>query len=146
MNQPKQKFKPNFKSVFIVDSVKGERLHLAKLLKQEKLFMMTFANITDCFKNNTPIKPNLIVYVLRKGKNELIHLQNIKKHFKHIHFILLLTSEVSEANLDKLKESGFTSVKKAINQDMVKELIYTTMPECQITETEDLSRSNEINS
>jgi len=31
----KQKRDPDFKSVFIVDPIKGERLHLAKLLKQE---------------------------------------------------------------------------------------------------------------
>ena len=135
MNQrPKQEFKPNFKSVFIVDSVKGERLHLAKLLKQEKLFMMTFVNLADCFKHNTPVQPNLIIYVLRKDKSELIHMKSIKKHFKKLHFILLLTSESSEANLDDLKENGFTSVQKAMNQDMVKELIYNMLPECQITE------------
>ena len=133
MSNPKQKSKPIFKTVFIVDPVKGERLHLAKLLKQEKLFMMTFVNLIDCFKHNNPIKPNLVIYVLREGKSELTHMKSIKKHFKHLHFILLLTSEASEANLDELKESGFTSVKKAVNQDMVKELIYTMMPECQIT-------------
>ena len=76
---PKQKFKPNFKSVFIADPVRGERLHLAKLLKQEKIFMMTFVNLVDCFKHNNPIKPNLIIYVLRKGKSEPIHMKNIKK-------------------------------------------------------------------
>ena len=132
--RPKQKLESNFKSVFIVDPVKGERLHLAKLLKQEKLFMMTFVNLIDCFKHNNPIKPNLVVYVLRKGKTELAHMKNIKKHFKHLHFVLLLTSEMSEANLDELKENGFTSVQKAGNQDMVKELIYTMMPECQMTQ------------
>ena len=139
MNLPQQKLKPNFKSVFIVDPVKGERLHLAKLLKQEKIFMMTFVNLIDCFKNNNPIKPNLIIYVLRKGKSDLTHMKNIKNNFKNLHFIVLLTPEVSEANLYKLKESGFTSVKKALNQDMVKELIYTMMPECQITEAEEPS-------
>ena len=138
MNQrPKKKIKPNFKSVFIVDPVKGERLHLAKLLKQEKLFMMTFTNLIDCFKYNNPIKPDLVVYVLREGKSELIHMKSIKNNFKHLHFILQLTSEVSEANLDELTKSGFTSVKKAVNQDMVKELIYIMMPECQITEAEE---------
>ena len=131
---PKQKLKSNFKSVFIVDPVKGERLHLAKLLKQEKLFMMTFVNLVDCFKHNIPVQPNLVIYVLRKDKSEIIHLKNIKKHFKKLHFILLLTPECSEANLDALKENGFTSVQKAMNQDMVKELIYTMLPECQITE------------
>ena len=135
--RPKQKLESNFKSVFIVDPVKGERLHLAKLLKQEKLFMMTFVNLIDCFKHNNPIKPDLIVYVLRKGKSELTHMKNIKNHFRHLHFILQLTSETSEANLDELKESGFTSIKKAVNQDMVKELIYTMLPECQMTEVEE---------
>ena len=135
--RPKQKPESNFKSVFIVDPVKGERLHLAKLLKQEKLFMMTFVNLIDCFKHNNPIKPNLVIYVLREGKSELTHMKSIKKHFKHLHFILLPTSDVSETNIDELKESGFTSVKKAVNQDMVKELIYTMMPECQITKVEE---------
>ena len=136
---PKQKLKLNFKSVFIVDPVRGERLHLAKLLKQEKIFMMTFLSLADCFKHNNPIQPNLVIYVLRKDKSELNHMKSIKNHFKKLHFILLLTSDVSEANLDDLKKSGFTSVKKASNQDMVKELIYTMLPECQITETENSS-------
>ena len=127
-----QKF--NFKSVFIVDPVKSERIHLAKLLKQEKLLMMTFTNLIDCFKHNNPIKPNLIVFTLRKDKNEPMHIKNIKKNFKNLHFILLLTSEVSDVNLDELKKNGFTSIKKATNPDMVKELIYTLMPDCQITE------------
>ena len=105
--------------------------------------MMTFASITSCLKNNNPIKPNLIIYVLRKGKSELIHLKNIKKDFKSLHFIILLTSEVSEANLDELTESGFTSVGKAVNHDMVKELTYTMMPECQITQIDKLSPESE---
>ena len=138
MNQhKKQKSKSNFKSVFIVDPVKGERLHLAKLLKQEKIFMMTFVNLFDCFKHNNPIKPDLVVYVLREEKSSLAHMKSIKNNFKQLHFIILLTSEASEANLDELKESGFTSIQKAANQDKVKELIYTMMPECQIAETVD---------
>ena len=39
--KPKSNHSPDFKSVFIVDPVKGERLHLAKLLKQEKFLMMS---------------------------------------------------------------------------------------------------------
>ena len=135
--RPKQKPESNFKSVFIVDPVKGERLHLAKLLKQEKIFMMTFVNLFDCFKHNNPIKPDLVVYVLREEKSSLAHMKSIKSNFKQLHFIILLTSEASEANLDELKESGFTSIQKAANQDKVKELIYTMMPECQIAETAD---------
>ena len=137
--KPKRERTPGFKSVFIVDPVKGERLHLAKLLKQEKLLMMTFECLKDCLKQNNSIKPDLVVYVLRKDKSELNHLKNIKKHFKRLHFIILLTSEISEVNIGELKENGFTSVQKAGNQDMVKELIYTLMPECQVTQTEEPS-------
>lgn len=129
--------KPDFTSIFIVDPIKGERLQLAKLLKQEKLFMMTFVSLVDCFKQNNPMKPDLIIYVLRQGKTEMTHMTNIKKHFRNLHFVILLTADVSEANLDKLKENGFTSVHKAGSQDMVKELIYTLLPECQITQAEE---------
>ena len=133
----KQKRDSYFKSVFIVDPIKGERLHLAKLLKQEKFLMMTFERIGDCLKQKNSIKPDLVIFVLRKDKNEPSQLKNIKKYFKNLHFIILVTSEVSELNIDKLKESGFTSIYKANNQDMVKNFIYTLMPECQVTHVEE---------
>ena len=135
----KQKRDPAFKSVFIVDPIKGERLHLAKLIKQEKFLMMTFERIGDCLKQNNSIHPDLVIFVLRKDKNESIQLKNIKKYFKTLHFIILMTSEVSELNIDELKESGFTSIYKANNQDMVKNFIYTVMPECQVTHAEEPS-------
>ena len=50
-----------------------------------------------------------------------------------------MTSEISELNIDELKESGFTSIYKANNQDMVKNFIYTVMPECQVTHAEEPS-------
>ena len=50
-----------------------------------------------------------------------------------------MTSEISELNIDELKESGFTSIYKANNQDMVKNFIYTAMPECQVTHAEEPS-------
>ncbi|MBT5968813.1 MAG: hypothetical protein HOG61_05470 [Nitrospina sp.] len=137
--QSKQKKNPDFKSIFIIDPVKGERLHLAKLLKQEKFLMMTFERIGDCLKQNNSIKPNLIIYVLRKDKNEQDQLKDIKKYFKNLHFIILINSEFSELNIDELKESGFTSIHKANNQDMVKNFIYTLMPECQAPNEEEPS-------
>ncbi len=132
----KQKRGSDFKSVFIVDPIKGERLHLAKLLKQEKFLMMTFERIEDCLKKNNSIKPDIVIFVLRKNKNEPNQLKSIKKYFKNIHFIILMTSEVSELSIYELKESGFTSIYKANNQDMVKNFIYTLMPECQISHAE----------
>ena len=137
--KPKRERTPGFRSVFIVDPVKGERLHLAKLLKQEKFLMMTFERIGDCLKRNNSIKPDLVIFVLRKDKNEPSQLKNIKQYFKNLHFIILMTSEISELNIDELKESGFTSIYKANNQDMVKNFIYTVMPECQVTHAEEPS-------
>jgi len=135
----KQKRGSDFKSVFIVDPIKGERLHLAKLLKQEKFLMMTFERIGDCLKKNNSIKPDLVIFVLRKDSNESSQLKNIKQYFKKLHFIILMTSEVSELNIDELKESGFTSIYKASNQDMAKNFIYTLMPECRVTYAEEPS-------
>ena len=137
--KPKQKRDSDYNTVFIVDPVKGERLHLAKLLKQEMFLMMTFERIEDCLKHNNPIKPDLVIFVLRKDKNGLNQLKNIKKYFKSLHFIILMTSDVSELNIDELKEVGFTSIYKANNQDMVKNFIYTLMPECQVTNAEEPS-------
>jgi DNA-binding NtrC family response regulator len=137
--QSKQKSNPDFKSIFIIDPIKGDRLHLAKLLKQEKFLMMTFERIGDCLKQNNSVKPNLIIYVLRKDKNEQNQLKDIKKYFRNLHFIILITSEVSEFNIEELKESGFTSIYKANNQDMVKNFIYTLMPECQVPHEEEPS-------
>ena len=137
MDISKQKFKqkrdPDFKSVFIVDPIKGERLHLAKLLKQEKFLMMSFEKIADCLKQNNSVEPDLVIYVLRKSKNESNQLKNIKKFHKTLHFVILTTPEVSDLDLTELKESGFTSIYKANNQDVVKNFIYTLMPECQPT-------------
>ena len=136
---PKQTRNSAFKSIFIVDPIIGERLHLAKLLKQEKLLMMTFERLEDCLKQNRSIKPDLVIYVLRKDKNEQNQLKSIKKNFKKLHFIILMTPEVSELNIEELKESGFSSIHKASNQDVAKNFIYTLMPECQVTHTEEPS-------
>jgi hypothetical protein len=101
--------------------------------------MMTFERIGDCLKQNNSVKPNLIIYVLRKDKNKQNQLKDIKKYFRNLHFIILITSEVSEFNIEELKESGFTSIYKANNQDMVKNFIYTLMPECQVPHEEEPS-------
>jgi len=135
-NNLKQQYNSVFKSIFIIDPVKGERLQLAKLLKQEKFLMLTYINLADCFKQTNPIKPDLAIYVLRKDKNEPSQLKTIRKLFKKTHFVILLTPDISELNLAEFREHGFTSIHKARNQDMVKELIYSLMPECHATKAE----------
>ncbi|MGY8762707.1 MAG: hypothetical protein ACKVLF_05890, partial [Nitrospinaceae bacterium] len=81
--------------------------------------------------------PDLAIYVLRKDKNEPSQLKTIKKLFKKIHFIILLTPDISELNITEFREHGFTSIHKAGNQDTVKELIYSLMPECQATKVDE---------
>ena len=101
--------------------------------------MMAYTNLADCFKKTNPIKPDLAIYILRKDKNEPSQLKTIRKLFKKIHFIILLTPDISEFNIAEFKEHGFTSIHKAGNQDMVKELIYSLIPECQVTKAEEFS-------
>ena len=139
MDKQKAKQRPDSdgKTVWRGEKSKGERLHREKRRKEEKDLMMTFERIGDCLKQKNSIKPDLVIFVLRKDKNEPSQLKNIKKYFKNLHFIILVTSEVSELNIDELKESGFTSIYRANNQDMVKNFIYTLMPECQVTHAEE---------
>ena len=69
----------NYKTVFIADPVRSERIRLAKFLSEEIITVVTFLSINDCFKRPDLINCDLIVFVLRKDKNEIKHLFNIKK-------------------------------------------------------------------
>ncbi len=116
--------KLDHKTVFIVDSVKGERIHLAKFIKHESFTLMSFAGLTDCFKMLNILSPDLIVYALRKKKADIKKLQTLKRKFKKLHFILFLTKETPEINLQPLKEDGFTSIHKAATKEKVRESAY----------------------
>lgn len=113
-----------YKVIFIIDPVRGERIQLAKFIKQDQLIVMTFISITDCFKQMQHLNCNLIIYALRRGKSEIRHLLQIKKKYKKINFILLDNMEVSEADIASLKQVGFHYVHTATSHEKAREIAH----------------------
>ena len=113
----------DYKTIFIVDPVKGERIHLAKFIKHEKFTVMTFVALADCFKKLGILNTDMIILVLRKDKTELQQMQTIKDKHKNLHYIIVATPETPEVNLIPLKESGFTSLYKANSNEKVREIV-----------------------
>ena len=64
----------SYKTIFIVDPIRGERIQMAKFLSEEIITVMTFVSINDCFKRPDLICSNLIVFAPRREKNEIKHL------------------------------------------------------------------------
>ena len=122
--QTDKKTLEKFKTVFVVDPVRSDRIYMAKFIKHESFLVMSFTNIQDCFKSVHQLQPDLIVHALRKQPQDLKKLQNIKRKFKKINFILYLTREVPEINAAELQEAGFTSVYKAATQEKAREIIH----------------------
>ncbi|MBI4382993.1 MAG: hypothetical protein HY579_03030 [Nitrospinae bacterium] len=112
-----------YKTLFIVDPVKSERIQLAKFVKHEKFTILTFVALADCFKRVGILNPDLIVYVLRKGKTETQHLLSVKDKYKSVPFILVTTPDTLDVNLLQLKEKGFTAAHKAGNNEKVREIV-----------------------
>ena len=110
----------NYKTVFIVDPVRSERIQMAKFLSEEIITVMTFVSIKDCFKRPDLINCDLIVFALRKDKNEIKHLFNIKKKYRQIPIILLLNNDFSDINLTEISENGFALPYKALSFEKVR--------------------------
>ncbi len=113
----------SYKTIFIVDPIRGERIQLAKFLSEEIFTLFTFVSINDCFKRPDLITCDLIVFVPRKDKNEVKHLFNIKKKFRQIPLIFLLTNDVPDINLTEVSENGFASPFKASTNEKVREIM-----------------------
>jgi hypothetical protein len=113
----------DYKTLFIVDPIRGERIQLAKFLSEEIFTIMTFVSPNDCFKKPELITCNLMVFVPRKEKNEVKHLMNMKKKFRKIPLIFLLNDDFPDVNLTEITENGFPNVYKAINKEKVREII-----------------------
>lgn len=114
----------DYKTIFIVDPVKSDRIHLAKFVKHEKFTVMTFVALADCFKRLGTLNVDLIIYVLRKEKNEAAQLlAHAKDKNKNIPYIVLTTADGLEFNPLTLKENGFTSVYKANSNEKVREIV-----------------------
>ncbi|MCH7622843.1 MAG: hypothetical protein IIB46_02040 [Nitrospinae bacterium] len=112
-----------YKTIYIVDPVRGERIQLSKFVMQEFFTVMSFVSIADCFKPSQTLHCDLVIYVLRTEKCETKHLLNIKKKFKQLPFILRITENSPEADLTKLTESGFTCLHQATDNEKVRELV-----------------------
>ena len=113
----------SYKTVFIVDPVRGERIQMAKFLSEEIITVMTFIAINDCFKRPDLIRCDLIVFAPRRDKNEIKHLFNVKKKYRQIPIILSLNNDFPDINLTELSENGFASPHKASNNEKVREIM-----------------------
>ena len=113
----------NYKTVFIVDPVRSERIQMAKFLSEEIITVMTFVSIKDCFKRPDLINCDLIVFVPRKDKNEIKNLFNIKKKYRQIPIILLLNNDFLDINLTEISENGFALPYKALSFEKVREIM-----------------------
>ena len=112
-----------YKTIFIIDPIRGERIQMAKFLSEEIITVLTFVSINDCLKNPDLINCDLIVLVNRTDKNEIKHLFNIKKKYRKIPLILLLNNDFPDINLKDISENGFTNPHKAINNEKVREIM-----------------------
>jgi DNA-binding NtrC family response regulator len=111
-----------YKTIFLVDPIRSDRIQLSKFIKQEFFTLMSFVSIADCFKQSQLVHCDLVIYVLKKDKSETKHLLNIKKKYKKLNFILMVTEKSPEPDMAQLAESGFTSIQKATSNEKLREL------------------------
>ena len=119
----------DYKTIFIVDPIRSERIPLAKFLSEEIFTIMTFISPNNCFKKPELIHCDLMVFVPRKEKNEIKHLLNTKKKFRQIPLIFLLTEDFPDINLAEITENGFSNVYKAANNEKVREIMLGLLAE-----------------
>ena len=114
----------DYKTVFIVDPIKGERIQLAKFLKQEIITISGFVKLTDCFKKNNPLKCDVVIYVLRPGRAELKELNKVNQRERSIPFVVMTDPRAAKIELDEWKKKGFKSIDLATNKEKAKEITY----------------------
>ncbi len=119
----------DYKTIYIVDPVRGERIQMAKFLSEEIFTVMTFVSPNDCFKKSELINYDLMVFVPRKEKNEIKHLMNMKKRFRKTPVIFLLTDDFPDINLVEIIANGFPNVFKASNNEKVREIMLGLLAE-----------------
>lgn len=129
----------DYKTLFIVDPIKGERLQLAKLLKQEKITISGFVKLTDCFKKNNPLRCDVVIYVLRTGRSELKELNKVNPREKKIPFVIVTAPDAPKIELNEWKKKGFKSIDLALNKERTKEITYNIIsPEGSVPERKPL--------
>ena len=113
----------SYKTIFIVDPIRSDRIQMAKFLSEEIFTIMSFVSINDCFKRPHQIICDLIVFVPRKDKSEIKHLFHIKKNYRQIPIIILLNNDFPDINLVDLTDNSFASPYKASNNEKVREIM-----------------------
>ena len=113
----------SYKTIFIVDPIRSDRIQMAKFLSEEIFTVMSYVAINNCFKHPDLIHCDLVVFVPRKDKNEIMHLFHIKKKYRQIPIIILLNNDFSDINLTELTDKGFASTYKAANNEKVREIM-----------------------
>ena len=113
----------SYKTIFIVDPIRSDRIQMAKFLSEEVFTIISFVSINDCFKRPDQIICDLIVFVPRKDKSEIKHLLHVKKEYRQIPIILLLINNLPDINLVDLTDKGFSSAYKAPNNEKVREIM-----------------------
>jgi len=119
----------NYKTIFIVDPIRSDRIQLAKFLSEEIFTIMTFISPNNCFNKSELIHCDLMVFVPRKDKNEIKHLMNTKKKFRQIPLIFLLTEDFPDINLAEITANGFPNLYKAANNERVREIMLGLLAE-----------------
>ena len=117
----------SYKTIFIVDPIRSDRIQMAKFLSEEMFTIMSFVSINDCFKGPNLIYCDLIVFVPRKDKSEIKHLFHIKKKYRQIPIILLLNNDFPDINIIDLIDNGFASPYKVPNNEKVREIMLGLM-------------------
>ena len=113
-----------YKTIYIIDPVKGERLSLAKFIMQDSFTIMSFVSVSDCFKKNHALFCDLVIVVVRRNKFEPGALEKIRDKYKKAMFILFNMPDSPEINLEELEAAGFKSIFTANSKERVKEIAY----------------------
>ena len=113
-----------YKTIFIIDPVKFDRIQLAKFLKQETFTLMGFVSLANAFAKSNPIFPDLLVYVIRKGQTDLKALERVKKKDRKLHFILMIQNADQKVDLDYYRGLGFENIFTATNNEKAREIAY----------------------
>jgi len=119
----------DYKTIYIVDPIRGERIQMAKFLSEEVFTVMTFISPNDCFKRSELISCDLMIFAPRKEKNQIKHLMNIKKCFRKTPVIFLLNDDFPDINLTEFTENGFPNVYKASNNEKAREIMLGLLAE-----------------
>ena len=80
--------------------------------------------MADCLKQVKYMPFDLMIFVMRSGKTEIVHLSNIKKKMRDRHYILVPTIDSPQVDLIKLRDEGFPSIQLSNDLEQTREITY----------------------